>query len=612
MSKLDEQEYTKKFDMEVWKRVFSYAKNAKLWMIAMLICVALIAVSETIIPLFSGFAVDNFIVKQDFSMLQIFVICAVILVIVNVFLVYAFIAIAGIVEGYICRDIRQASFENLQKLSFSYYDQTPVGWIMARTTSDIQKIGSMITWGVIDLFWGIVMVIFLSITMFILNWKLAMILVFLIPILGFIGFKFQSKILTGHREARKVNSKITGAFNEGLTGAKTTKTLGSGDVVNDEFTILTTEMKIKSIRVMTISAIFLPLVSFVGSIGTAFVLVNGANQVITGAIEIGVLVVFISYVGQVFEPINQIARIFSELQSAQASAERVISLIDTTPSIVDTDEVIAKYGDTLNPKRENYEPMFGDIEFENVNFSYDDKKQILSNVNLKVEKGQKIAFVGETGGGKTTMLNLICRFYEPTSGVIKIDGIDYKNRSQGWLHSNISYVLQTPHLFSGTIRDNIKYGKLDATEEEVVAACKLVDAYDFIMEFKDGLDTEVGEGGNRLSQGQKQLVSFARSIIGDPKIYILDEATSSIDTITESKIQNAIDKVLYGRTSFIVAHRLSTIRTADRIIFIKGGVLLEDGSHEQLLAKKGYYYDLYMSQFKTEQLQKYFHISDEE
>ncbi len=608
MSKLDEQDYTKKFDIDVWKRVFSYATNAKIWMFLMLILVALLAVSETILPLFSGYAVDNFIVNQNFSKLNVFVIGAVTLVVINVVIIYGFIAIAGIVEGYICRDIRQASFENLQKLSFNYYDETPVGWIMARTTSDIQKIGSMITWGLIDLFWGVVMVIFLSVTMFILNWQLALILIILMPILGFLGFTFQSKILNGHREARKVNSKITGAFNEGLTGAKTTKTLGSGDIVNSEFTALTSEMKVKSIRVMTISAIFLPLVTFVGSIGTASVLVNGANQVISGTIEIGVLVVFISYVGQIFEPINQIARIFSELQSAQASAERVISLIDTTPSIVDSDEVIEKYGDTLNPKKENYEQMFGEIEFENVSFSYDDKKQILSNVNLKVNRGQKIAFVGETGGGKTTMLNLICRFYEPTSGVIKIDGIDYKKRSQGWLHSNISYVLQTPHLFSGTIRDNIKYGKLDATEEEIIKACKMVDAYDFIMEFKDGLDTEVGEGGNRLSQGQKQLISFARSIIGDPKIYILDEATSSIDTITESKIQNAIDIVLSGRTSFIVAHRLSTIRNADRIIFIKGGELLEDGSHDELLAKKGYYYDLYMSQFKSEKLQKYFSI----
>ncbi len=610
MSKKDEQEYTKKFDIAVWKQVFSFATNAKIWMFIMLFLVAIIAVTETILPLFSGYAVDNFIVKKDYSNFEVFITSGIILVIINVAIIYGFIAIAGIVEGYICRDIRQAAFENLQKLSFSYYDETPVGWIMARTTSDIQKIGSMITWGLIDLFWGIVMVIFLTITMFILNWQLALILVVLMPILGFLGFRFQSKILTGHREARKVNSKITGAFNEGLTGAKTTKTLGSGEVVNQEFTALTSEMRVKSIRVMTISAIFLPLVTFVGSIGTAFVLVNGSSQVMTEAIEIGVLVVFISYVGQIFEPINQIARIFSELQSAQASAERVISLIDTAPSIVDSDEVIEKYGDTLNPKKENYEQMFGDIEFENVNFSYDDKKQILSDVNLKVEKGQKIAFVGETGGGKTTMLNLICRFYEPTSGVIRIDGVDYKERSQGWLHSNISYVLQTPHLFSGTIRDNIKYGKLDATEEEIIAACKLVDAYDFIMEFKDGLDTEVGEGGNRLSQGQKQLVSFARSIIGDPKIYILDEATSSIDTITESKIQNAIDKVLHGRTSFIVAHRLSTIRNADRIIFIKGGILLEDGSHEELLAKKGYYYDLYMSQFKNEQLQKYFNLSE--
>ncbi len=606
MSKLEEQDYDKKFNIGLWKKIFGFSKNAKPWMIITVIMIGLLALTETMIPLFSGYAVNKYIIGKDISNINIFIGLFSILIIFNTIIVFAFIAFAGVIEGYICRDIRLACFENLQKLSFNYYDETAVGWIMARTTSDIQKIGSMITWGMIDFFWGLTSITFLISTMFILNAKLALILAFFIPILGFIGYKFQKKILDGHREARKVNSKITGAFNEGLTGAKTTKTLSSENIINDEFQLLTKDMRLKSIRVQTISAIFLPLVTFIGTVATAFILVNGVGEVTRGTIEIGVLVVFVSYVTQIFEPINQIARIFSEVQSAQASGERVMSLIDTKSNIIDSDEVIDKYGDTLNPKFENYEEMIGDIEFENVQFSYDEKTRVLKNVNLKVSKGEKIAFVGETGGGKSTMLNLICRFYEPTEGVIKIDGIDYKKRSQGWLHSNISYVLQTPHLFSGSIKDNIKYGKLDATDEEVINACKLVDAYDFIMEFKDGLDTEVGEGGNRLSHGQKQLVSFARSIIGNPKIYILDEATSSIDTITENKIQKAIDKVLEGRTSFIVAHRLSTIRNADRIIFIKGGELLEDGSHEELMSKKGYYYELYMSQFKNEKLNSYF------
>ncbi len=606
MDNHDEQDYNKKFDLDVWKKIYGYSTNARPWIILLIFCVGILAFLETMIPLFSGYAVDNFIVAKDYSNIKIYLILFTITVFGCATLVFVFIKITGIVEGYIARDIRQDCFRNLQQLSFNYYDDTPVGWIIARTTSDVHKIGSMIAWGIVDFFWGIVSVIFLTTSMFILNWKLAMILVALMPILGYLGYYFQSKILTGHREARKVNSKITGAFNEGLTGAKTTKTLGSEEIANSEFNLLTAEMRVKSIRVQTISAIFLPLVTFIGAIATAVVLVNGSNEVIAGAIEVGTLVVFVSYIGQIFEPINQIARIFSEVQSAQASAERVMSLIDTKPQIVDKPEVIDKYGDILNPKFENYEEMFGEIEFNDVSFAYNESATVLKKVNLKIEKGQKIAFVGETGGGKSTMLNLICRFYEPTTGVIKIDGIDYRERSQGWLHSNISYVLQTPHLFSGTIRDNIKYGKLDATEEEVIAACKLVDAYDFIMEFKEGLDTEVGEGGNRLSQGQKQLVSFARSIIGDPKIYILDEATSSIDTITESKIQNAIDKSLTGRTSFIVAHRLSTIRSADRIIFIKGGELLEDGNHDELMAKGGYYHDLYMSQFRNEKINSFY------
>ncbi len=606
MKKIDEQDYNKKIDIEVWKKIFGFSKNAKPWIVLVIFLVGVLAFCDAMVPLFSAYAIDNFIVAKDMSNIKIFIMLFLTMTVVQSIIVFAFIAIAGIIEGHIWHDMRKSCFENLQQLSFDYYDETPVGWIMARTTSDIQKIGSIITWGVVDLFWGGSVIIFLTVTMFILNWKLALILVLFMPILAFIGYKFQMKILQGHREARKVNSKITGAFNEGLTGAKTTKTLSSENIINDEFKILTTDMRKKSIRVQTISAIFLPLVTFVGTIATAFVLVNGSNEVIKGAIEIGTLAVFISYVTQIFEPINQMARIFSEVQSAQASGERVMSLIDAKPTIVDTPEVIEKYGDILNPKPENYEKMFGEVEFENVQFSYNESAKVLKDINLKVLKGQKIAFVGETGGGKSTMLNLICRFYEPTEGVIKIDGVDYKKRSQGWLHSNISYVLQTPHLFSGSIKDNIKYGKLDVTDEEVIEACKLVDAYDFIMEFSDGLDMEVGEGGNKLSQGQKQLISFARSIIGDPKIYILDEATSSIDTITEKKIQNAIDKVLEGRTSFIVAHRLSTIRNADRIVFVKGGELLEDGSHEELMAKKGYYYDLYMSQFKTETLENYF------
>lgn len=610
MGKIDEQDYNKKIDLGIWKKIFYYSSNAKPYMVLIVLTVTVLAFSETMIPLFTGYAVDNFIVARDTSNVGIFLILFTFVVILNTALVFIFILLVGLVEGHLTKDIRLAAFENLQKLSFSYYDETPVGWIMARTTSDIQKIGSLLAWGMVDFFWGIASIVFLIGTMFVLNWKLALILLAFMPIIGFVGYKFQVKILNGHREARKVNSKITGAFNEGLTGAKTTKTLSSEDLVNTEFQYLTTDMRIKSIRVQTISAIFLPLVSFIGSVATAFILVNGSNEVMAETIEIGTLVVFVSYVGQIFQPINNIARIFSEVQSAQASGERVISLIDTVPTIVDTPEVVEKYGDTLNPKPENYEEMFGEIEFENVAFSYNETATVLGNVNLKVERGQKIAFVGETGGGKSTMLNLICRFYEPTAGVIKIDGIDYKKRSQGWLHSNISYVLQTPHLFSGSIRDNIKYGKLDANEEEIIEACKLVDAYDFIMEFKDGLDTEVGEGGNRLSQGQKQLVSFARSIIGNPKIFILDEATSSIDTITESKIQNAIDTVLSGRTSFVVAHRLSTIRNADRIIYIKGGELLEDGNHNELMDKKGYYYDLYMSQFKTEALNSYFNATN--
>jgi len=275
-------------------------------------------------------------------------------------------------------------------------------------------------------------------------------------------------------------------------------------------------------------------------------------------------------------------------------------LINEPETIIDSTGVIAKYGDHYNFKRENWEPIKGDITFENVSFSYKEGEKILKSFGLEVKKGETIALVGETGSGKSTIINLACRFYEPTEGIIKIDGTDYRNRSQGWLHANIGYVLQNPHLFSGSIKDNIRYGKLDATDDEIIEAAKRVNAHHFIMKLDKGYDSPVGEGGAYLSTGEKQLLSFARAIIANPSIFFLDEATSSIDTETEVTIQKAIEQLLENRTSFIIAHRLSTIRSADRILVIDKGIILEEGNHDDLMAKKGHYYALYANQFLEE------------
>jgi ATP-binding cassette subfamily B protein len=421
-----------------------------------------------------------------------------------------------------------------------------------------------------------------------------------IPPLAVISMFFQQKILKAYRVVRKTNSRITGAFNEGIMGAKTTKTLVTEGKNLNEFKTLTGEMYNSSVKAAVFSSIFMPIVMTLGSIGTALALYFGGKGVLLNTLSYGTLVAFISYTVNFFEPVRELSRVLAELISAQASAERIMSLVETELEIEDKAEVVERFGDVFTPKRENWPEMKGHIAFRNVSFAYKDGEKVLDDFNIDIRQGETIALVGETGSGKSTIVNLACRFYEPTSGQIFIDGVDYRERSQLWLHSNLGYVLQTPHLFSGTIKENILYGKLDASDEDVIRAAKMVDAHSFITKLENGYGTEVGEGGSRLSTGQKQLISLARAILADPRIFVLDEATSSVDTETEQVIQQAIQKALKGRTSFIIAHRLSTIRSADRILVIHKGKVIEEGSHSTLLNVKGYYYRLYTNQFMEE------------
>jgi ATP-binding cassette, subfamily B, bacterial len=372
-------------------------------------------------------------------------------------------------------------------------------------------------------------------------------------------------------------------------------------------------MRRQSIKAAVFQGLYFPTIIFIIAIGTAMVYLAGGTMVLNptlsigpiviGTLSVGTLYLFTNYVGQFFDPVNNVASIYARFQQAQASAERIVSLIETKPDIVDSKEVIEKYGTLFDYKKENFEPLKGDLEFEDVSFRYQVGEEILSHFNLSVKEGESIALVGHTGAGKSTLVNLICRFYEPTSGRILIDGIDYKERSMGWLHSNLGYVLQTPHLFSGTVLENIRYGKLSSSDEECIEAAKSVSAHEFIMKFEKDYQTECGEGGSRLSVGQKQLISFARAILADPKILVLDEATSSVDTETERAIQVAITKLLKGRTSFIVAHRLSTIVGASRILVLEQGEIIESGTHRELIQKQGHYYKLYTNQYTEEMLE---------
>lgn len=586
----EQREMKLKVDKKVWKDLYHYFKGfMKDYAILVVFMVSLAALDITF-PLLTQFAIDRYVIPRNLEGLRNVGIAYLVLAILLSLVVFLFIRHAGKIEMNMLYKVRKDCFEKLQRLSFSYYDKNAVGWMIARTTSDAQKISETIAWGVVDLVWGFTMMLGISVVMLVVNWKLALITLITVPALAVISVIFEKRMLVSYRNVRKINSRITGLFNDGIVGAKTTKTLVREELNIEEFGGTTKEMRGVSVRAATLSAGYLPMTLFISAVGTVVTLYFGSIFLMDTLITYGTLVLFITYARQFFDPVLELARIYTEMISAQAAAERVISLLHENEEIRD--------GAVAAMQEEP--PIQGHVEFKNVDFHYKEGEHILKNFNLTVQAGETIALVGETGSGKSTIVNLACRFYEPTGGTIRIDGTDYTTRSQHWLHSNIGYVLQAPHLFSGTIRDNIRYGKLDATEEEIMEAAKVVHAHDFIMKLEKGYDTEVGEGGGLLSTGEKQLVSFARAIIAKPSLFFLDEATSSIDTESEARIQSAIERVLQRRTSFIVAHRLSTIRNADRILVIEDGEIIEEGTHQTLLEQKGHYYELYTNQFVEE------------
>jgi len=607
---LDEESFaSQKIDWNVWKKIFSFMKPLKKQVLFSVLAMMVLASTDVIYPYISKFAIDGIINPnveagtQDLSLLKYFILFYAVFMVIQATMVYIFIVLAGRVQTELAYTIRNKAFTHLQELPFSYYDRTRTGWIMARMTSDSRNLSEILSWGIIDFSWGLFLMVILIVVMLIINFKLALITLAIVPILMLVSTYFRRYILKTYRSIRKVNSKITGAYNEGITGAITTKTLVLEKSNFEDFDLLTSDMRKQSIRAAMFQGLYFPSVIFLISIGTALIYYTGGNMVLNLSISVGTLYIFTNYVWQFFEPVNNIASIYANFQQAQASAERIVSLIETKPDITDTEEVIRKYGTLFNYKEDNFEPLKGDIEFRNVSFKYQVGEKVLNDFNLKVSEGESIALVGHTGAGKSTIVNLICRFYEPTEGHIFIDGKDYKKRSLGWLHSNLGYVLQSPHLFSGSVMENIRYGKLDATDEEVIEAAKAVEAHDFIMKFENGYQTECGEGGSRLSVGQKQLISFARAILANPRILVLDEATSSVDTETEKLIQTAIEKLLKGRTSFIVAHRLSTIVHSNRILVLENGQVIESGTHKELIKQQGHYYELYTNQYSEEMLE---------
>lgn len=597
----EEQEYSKRIDLNTIKKLAVFAKPYKKEITLLIVQMLFLALVDAIFPKLNQYAIDLFAVKKSLDGFWIYCIMVIGLVVFQAANVRLMILNAGKVENSIPYDIRKAAFNKLQELSIAYYDRTPVGWIMARLTSDVKRLGVTLSWHLVDFFWSIFLVVLMTVLMLITHVGYALLVLSVVPFLVIISMIFQKKILHNFRKVRKFNSQITAGFNEGITGAKTIKSLSIEGHMLNEFEGLTSEMKNFTIKAATISSIYTPIILFLGSIATGLVLWKSGSEVGANAISYGTIVVFSSYAVQFFEPIKQFARVFTELQYTQASAERVVTLLDTKNDIVDSQEVKERFGEMFDSNREKWPEFGGNVEFNDVTFRYKEGGNILENFNLSIKAGETIALVGETGSGKTTIVNLACRFYEPTDGSILIDGVDYRERPLLWMYSNTGYVLQEPHLFSGTVRENIAYGRQNASLDDIIEAAKIVNAHDFIIKLENGYDTEVGERGSRLSTGQKQLISFARAILSNPGMFVLDEATSSVDTETEHLIQDALNKALTGRTSFIIAHRLSTIRSADRILVIDKGKIIEEGSHKQLIKKKGYYYRLYTNQLIEEQ-----------
>ena len=597
---LEEEEYTSNLTAPVFNRIMGLMKPHMNWVIGFFITIALTSCGDAYFTYLNKEIVDTGIsLGNPAAVMHIAKIYG-FLILCQAVTVFSFIYLAGVLGERIQYDLRKMMFNHLQELSLSYYSQNAVGRLIARVTSDSGRVADLMTWGVVDTTWAFMNITTSLIFMAIINWKLALIVSVIIPIMMIIAIQFRKKILVEFRNSRRANSKITGAYNENIQGVRVVKALQREDENLKEFQVLTDTMYRASYRAAWLSALFLPTVQVIAAVALGVIVWYSGDQIMVGAMTIGGINAFVSYLTFMMWPVQDLARVYAEMQHSIASAERIFKLIDTPPEVHDRpDAVPAK-------------TILGEIEFDHVDFYYEDRNPVLTDFTLKVKPGEMIALVGPTGGGKSTIVNLLCRFYEPCNGMIRINGRDYTEYTMESIHSRIGIVLQTPHLFSGTVRENIRYGRLDASDDDVIAAAKIAGAHDFIAAgLEKSYDQNVGEGGNLLSVGQKQLISLARAVLAEPELFIMDEATSSVDTLTEALIQRGMEALMKGRTSFVVAHRLSTIRRADRIIVIEGGQIAEQGTHAELLRLRGHYYRLYTQQFRRE-LEVQYGVVDEQ
>ena len=579
-------------------RLFPYVRKYRKTLAIMLVCGLGGTGVDLALPLLQRYALNHYIAERTTDSLPVYIALYVALILFGAGVNYISTRDAWSTEVRVNRDLRSAAFDHLQKLSFSYFNQNAVGYIHSRVMSDTGRIGSLVSWTLMDSVWHLSYLIGSIVVMLAINARLAGMVMLILPLIVLLFSLFQGKLIRANRQIRELNSKITGDFNEGITGAKTIKTLVIEEKMGRDFLSDTGEMRQKGIHAARLRGMFALTMNLASSLALAIVLWKGGY---IAESEVGTFSMFMSYAQGMMEPVRWIVDAISDVITTQVNIERLTRLLGTEPDVKDSEEIIRLYGDSFDPKKENWEPIRGDIEFEDVSFRYPDGDEyVLEHFSLKIPFGSNIAIVGETGAGKSTLVNLVCRFFEPTEGRVLIDGRDARERSQLWLHSALGYVLQTPHLFSGTIRENLLYGNPVATEEDIWRALRLVSAEEVVRRMDKGLDADVGEGGDLLSTGEKQLISFARAILADPRILVLDEATASVDTLTEQKIQAAIGTVIRGRTSLVIAHRLSTVKNADLILVVKDGKIVEQGCHAELMGAKGTYWRLYTRQYEDE------------